>query len=134
MPDFYLPNAEIWVLESDGALIDFIAMIKTEISGLFLDSTQHGKGMGRYLSFIERSLFVMSACKHMGLSLIWGWRAWYKDGEKFRRTKILGAVWVRDSSRGHHCRQKPRPCNEIGNSSARNGQCSGMCRMCMDHG
>lgn len=45
--DIYLPNAETWVLEIEGAPVGFIAMIGTEIGGLFLDPSQQGKGMGR---------------------------------------------------------------------------------------
>ncbi|MDA9009540.1 GNAT family N-acetyltransferase, partial [Alphaproteobacteria bacterium] len=36
-----------WVLEENGSPVGFIAMIDTEIGGLFLDISQHGKGMGR---------------------------------------------------------------------------------------
>lgn len=47
MRNIYLPNAETWVLESEGSPVGFIAMIDTEIGGLFLDTSQHGKGLGR---------------------------------------------------------------------------------------
>lgn len=47
MRNMYLPNAETWVLEEDGDLVGFIAMIDTEIGGLFLDPSQQGKGLGR---------------------------------------------------------------------------------------
>ena len=43
----YLPNAETWVLEEAGVPAGFIAMIDTEIGGLFLDPSQQGKGLGR---------------------------------------------------------------------------------------
>ena len=46
MRNMYLPNAETWVLEEDGVLVGFIAMIDTEIGGLFLDPSQQGKGLG----------------------------------------------------------------------------------------
>lgn len=49
MRNMYLPNAETWVLEDDGTTVGFIAMIDTEIGGLFLDPSQHGKGMGRQM-------------------------------------------------------------------------------------
>ncbi|MEX1662141.1 GNAT family N-acetyltransferase [Thioclava sp. 15-R06ZXC-3] len=45
--NIYLPNAETWVLECGGAPVGFIAMIGTEIGGLFLDPSHQGKGMGR---------------------------------------------------------------------------------------
>jgi putative acetyltransferase len=47
--NIYLPNAETWVLENDGALVGFIAMIGTEIGGLFLDPSEQGKGLGRHM-------------------------------------------------------------------------------------
>ena len=47
--NIYLPNAETWVLESDGAPVGFIAMIGTEIGGLFLDPSEQGKGLGRQM-------------------------------------------------------------------------------------
>lgn len=47
--NIYLPNAETWVLENDGAPVGFIAMIGTEIGGLFLDPSEQGKGMGRQM-------------------------------------------------------------------------------------
>ncbi|WP_417587956.1 GNAT family N-acetyltransferase [Pararhodobacter oceanensis] len=47
--DIYLPNAEVWVIEDQGAPVGFIAMIDREIGGLFLDPSRHGKGLGRQL-------------------------------------------------------------------------------------
>jgi putative acetyltransferase len=47
--NIYLPNAETWVLECDGAPVGFIAMIGTEIGGLFLDPSEQGKGLGRQM-------------------------------------------------------------------------------------
>jgi putative acetyltransferase len=47
--DLYLPNAETWVLELDGHPVGFIAMIGTEIGGLFLDPSRQGKGLGRQM-------------------------------------------------------------------------------------
>ncbi len=49
MRNIYLPNAETWVLEQDGQPFGFIAMVGTEIGGLFLDPAQQGKGMGRQM-------------------------------------------------------------------------------------
>jgi putative acetyltransferase len=47
MRNMYLPNAETWVLEENGSPIGFIAMIGSEIGGLFLDPAHHGHGHGR---------------------------------------------------------------------------------------
>ena len=49
MRNIYFPNAETWVLEDNGVPVGFIAMIDTEIGGLFLAPSQHGKGMGRQM-------------------------------------------------------------------------------------
>lgn len=49
MRNVYLPNAETWVLEVEGAPVGFIAMIDKEIGGLFLDPSKQGKGMGRQM-------------------------------------------------------------------------------------
>lgn len=49
MRNIYLPNAETWVLEEDGDPVGFIAMIGTEIGGLFLDPSKQGKGRGRQM-------------------------------------------------------------------------------------
>lgn len=47
MRNLYLPNAETRVLEHQGEPVGFIAMIGTEIGGLFLDPAHHGRGRGR---------------------------------------------------------------------------------------
>jgi putative acetyltransferase len=49
MREIYLPNAETRVLENDGAPVGFIAMIGTEIGGLFLAPSSQGKGWGRQM-------------------------------------------------------------------------------------
>ncbi|MFV0514043.1 MAG: GNAT family N-acetyltransferase [Jhaorihella sp.] len=49
MRNIYLPNAETWVVDLDGETVGFIAMIGTEIGGLFVDPQHHGKGLGRAL-------------------------------------------------------------------------------------
>ncbi|MEP3275170.1 MAG: GNAT family N-acetyltransferase [Stappiaceae bacterium] len=49
MRTVYLPNAQTWVLEEGGKPVGFIAMIDTEIGGLFLDPANHGRGLGRLM-------------------------------------------------------------------------------------
>ena len=47
--DVYLPRAETFVAERDGAPVGFIALLENQIGGLFLDPTYHGQGLGRSL-------------------------------------------------------------------------------------
>lgn len=47
--DIYVPNAETYVLEEDGEVVGFIALLENEIGGLFLDPTKHGRGYGKAL-------------------------------------------------------------------------------------
>ncbi|WP_299654086.1 GNAT family N-acetyltransferase [uncultured Tateyamaria sp.] len=49
MRDIYLPNAETYVLAVRGAVIGFVALVATDIGGLFLDPAWHGRGFGRAL-------------------------------------------------------------------------------------
>ena len=49
MRNIYLPNAKTWVIEADGVPVGFIAMIDSEVGGLFLDPAQQSKGLGRQL-------------------------------------------------------------------------------------
>lgn len=45
--NIYMPNAETYVLEEDGKVVGFIALLGNEIGGLFLDPSKHGKGYGK---------------------------------------------------------------------------------------
>lgn len=47
--NIYLVHAATRVLEKDGQVVGFIAMIGNEIGGLFLDPALHGNGLGRGL-------------------------------------------------------------------------------------
>ncbi len=49
IPNVYIPNAETWVVEQDGIVIGFIALIGDEIGGLFVKSEFHGAGAGQAL-------------------------------------------------------------------------------------
>lgn len=49
MRTLYLPNAEIWIADKDGAAIGFIALLGNEIGGLFVNPAYIGKGYGRAL-------------------------------------------------------------------------------------
>lgn len=47
--DVYIPRADTFVLEEDGKVVGFIALLGNEIGGLFLDPSKHGRGYGRAL-------------------------------------------------------------------------------------
>ncbi|MCX7558930.1 GNAT family N-acetyltransferase [Sulfitobacter sp. F26204] len=47
--NLYLPHAETWVLEVAGTPAGFIAMIDTEIGGLFLHPSHQKQGLGRQM-------------------------------------------------------------------------------------
>jgi len=49
MRNVYLPNAGTWVLEENETPLGFIALVGTEIGGLFLEPSFHGRGFGKAL-------------------------------------------------------------------------------------
>ena len=54
--EVYLPNAETWVFEQDGAVVGFISLIGNEVGAIFVDSKNQGKGIGRALMNHARSI------------------------------------------------------------------------------
>ena len=54
--EVYLPNAETWVFEEDGAVIGFVTLIGSEVGGLFVASQYHGRGIGRALMDHAKSI------------------------------------------------------------------------------
>ena len=49
IPNMYLPNADTWVADIDGAVIGFIALIGDEVGAIFVDPSHQGAGVGRSL-------------------------------------------------------------------------------------
>lgn len=45
--EIYIPMTKTFVLEEEGKVIGFIALLGNQIGGLFLDPSMHGKGYGR---------------------------------------------------------------------------------------
>ncbi len=45
----FLPASETWVYEIEGRVVGFIAMLGTEVGGLFVAPSSHRKGIGRAL-------------------------------------------------------------------------------------
>ena len=55
--DLYLPNTDTWVIEIDGEVVGFIALMGNEIGGLFLQPECHGKGAGKALTDKAQELY-----------------------------------------------------------------------------
>lgn len=49
IPNVYMPVAETWVMEQDGKVTGFVALIGNEVGGLFVHPEFHGTGSGRAL-------------------------------------------------------------------------------------
>lgn len=47
--EIYLPNTDTWVVEIDGYVKGFIALMKNEVGAIFLQPDCHGKGAGKAL-------------------------------------------------------------------------------------
>ena len=47
--DVYMPNTDTWVVEIDGSIEGFIALMGNEVGAIFLQPKYHGKGAGKAL-------------------------------------------------------------------------------------
>jgi putative acetyltransferase len=54
--EIYLPNTVTWVIEIDGEVVGFIALMGNEVGAIFLQSEHHGKGAGKILMDKAREL------------------------------------------------------------------------------
>ena len=54
--EIYLPNAETWVFEQDRVVVGFISLIGNEVGAIFVDSKNHGKGIGSALMNHAKSI------------------------------------------------------------------------------
>lgn len=49
IPEVYLPNADTWVVEIDGQLAGFIALIGNEVGAIFLQPEHQRQGVGKLM-------------------------------------------------------------------------------------
>ncbi len=56
VPNYYLPNADTWVIEHDGKVIGFIALLGHKVGAVFVQPEFHGTGAGRALMDKAREL------------------------------------------------------------------------------
>ncbi len=56
IPTLYLPNAETWVVEVEGQVVGFIALIGSEVGAIFLQPSQQGKKLGKLMMDKARAL------------------------------------------------------------------------------
>ena len=47
--DVYMPNTDTWVVDIDGNIEGFIALMGNEVGAIFLQPKYHGKGAGKAL-------------------------------------------------------------------------------------
>jgi putative acetyltransferase len=49
IPNVYLPNTETWVVEQDGTVVGFAALMGNEVGAIFVHAAFHGTGAGKAL-------------------------------------------------------------------------------------
>ena len=49
MAEVYMPNTDTWVIEVEGSVAGFIALMGNEVGALFLQPKYHGRGAGKAL-------------------------------------------------------------------------------------
>ncbi len=49
IPNVYIPNADTWVIEQEGQVFGFMALIGNEVGALFIQPKFQGKGAGKAL-------------------------------------------------------------------------------------
>ncbi|MBV1910031.1 MAG: GNAT family N-acetyltransferase [Kangiellaceae bacterium] len=54
--EIYMPNTDTWVVEIDGKVQGFIALMGNEVGAIFLQPYCHGKGIGKKLMDKAQSL------------------------------------------------------------------------------
>jgi putative acetyltransferase len=47
--EVYMPNTDTWVIDIDGSIEGFIALMGNEVGAIFLQPDHHGKGAGKAL-------------------------------------------------------------------------------------
>lgn len=56
IPNLYIPNADTWVVEIDGKVVGFMALLGNEVGGIFVDPACQGQGLGKALMDKAREL------------------------------------------------------------------------------
>lgn len=54
--ELYLPNTDTWVIEIDGQVVGFIALMGSEVGAIFVQPDYHGRGAGQALMDKAREL------------------------------------------------------------------------------
>ncbi len=49
IPNVYLPNADTWVADVNGAVVGFIALLGNEVGAIFVEPKHHSTGIGKSL-------------------------------------------------------------------------------------
>ena len=49
IPEMYIPNSDVWVVEWETDVVGFIALIGNEVGAIFLQPSHHGRKLGKLM-------------------------------------------------------------------------------------